>query len=445
MGKGLKNSVPVKLEKGQQSICFLRRQVLAGESVSAPGSDGAQAHVAASASDVATTAVAAAVMTAHVPSSALPSAASRGKGGPSAVPSTAPAPSTAPSPAPAGVPVPSTTPQPAVASSSQRPSVSLGGDIGFSSAKSRQNAFQTAIRSTGCPQSVKAEWQRLSKLGRFNQERQDFVTDVATVIGGNYSEIVVKIEASLGTETKSGNKGGYVSYERFTGIHGKTKADELIRLKAVEEIEDDELPAGHTLKYPDTHLFRYRERVFSDMTVATKKQKIEAQGEASPEFAAAFLSAVGQTQLADSSAASTASPAPAADTAGQSGAKLEPQAVTGGQPTKKEKEDSKAAVAEAVKAYRYFEQERRKIRGVQRQSAACENTRGSVVEKALDGLMVKSNELAETLQDHETDHISGVVFNKADIEMIKVRCVEMASLTKASKSKADGLKNLFSC
>ena len=118
--------------------------------------------------------------------------------------------------------------------------------MGFASAKDRQNAFQTAIRSTGCPESVKAEWQKLSKLGRFNQQRQDFVTEVATVIGGNYSEIVVKIEASLGTETKSGSKGGYVSYERFTGIHGKTKADELIRLKAVHEIEDDELPAGHT-------------------------------------------------------------------------------------------------------------------------------------------------------------------------------------------------------
>ena len=114
-------------------------------------------------------------------------------------------------------------------------------------------------------------------------------------------------------------------------------------------------------------------------------------------------------------------------------------------PTKKEKDESKAAVAEAVKAYRYFEQERRKIRGVQRQSQACENTRESVVEKALDALMLKSNSLAETLQDHETDHISGVVFNKVEIEMIKVRCVEMASLAKSSKSKADGLKNLFSC
>ena len=159
----------------------------------------------------------------------------------------------------------------------------LGAAAGSSaSAKERQNAFQTAIRSSACPESIKTEWKKLSGLGRFNQQRQDFVSDVASIISGNYSEIVAKVEATLGNETRSGSKGGYVSYEKFTGIHGKTKADEIIRLKGCDEIEDDELPEGHTLKYPDTHLFKYRERVFSDMIVATKKQKVVAQGEAIP-------------------------------------------------------------------------------------------------------------------------------------------------------------------
>ena len=110
---------------------------------------------------------------------------------------------------------------------------------------------------------------------------------------------------------------------------------------------------------------------------------------------------------------------------------------------KLKKDKSKAAVDEGVKAYKSWEQEKRRVRGTLRRSAGCENTKGSVVEKALISISDFATVKAELLMDTETDHLSGTVHGVDEIKNIMTLCDEVFKLTKEAKKKADGLSKLF--
>ena len=137
-----------------------------------------------------------------------------------------------------------------------------GGAGKFTSAKARQDSFQSKMRSNKCPIELKEKWAELSKLDRFNPLRQSFVDEIARINGFDFSGVsYVRTSKAVSKETATIVTEGMCSYSKFCDIHGKVNADEFIRLKLCEMEPDPSLVEGHRVPWPDDHLFAWSESI----------------------------------------------------------------------------------------------------------------------------------------------------------------------------------------
>ena len=84
-----------------------------------------------------------------------------------------------------------------------------------------------------------------------------FQTTVANVTKGDWTTIhTLKVNRTISKETTHGSDGSYVSYETFVATKGQLVVDALMAGKTALGKPYTDLPQGHTVPWPYSHVWR---------------------------------------------------------------------------------------------------------------------------------------------------------------------------------------------
>ena len=288
--------------------------------------------------------------------------------------------------------------------------------------------FHNNIRSPKCPEWLKKAWESFRSLPQKSKARQNFVSEVASIIDKQYDKneyLMANFNKTRTVETEDteGTGGGWFSYDFVVQKEGKLVTDEMLRLKTIQSRLHKGLVEGqHQVPLPHCLELKWTKELFSYKSKNKDSVTLEDTKEASPEERHAILAAMPKMSETSSAAALEMG----SRNYEPSEAAYSSTSIDGGElPDSGLVQKVTIAMKNASKAHSEWDRAKRQWNATLAMSAANPRTKDTQTHTELQDIIVEASKLDEKLAAIETKYKANLPIDLGMIEEVREMCDEV--------------------